>query len=40
MVFEPQTLRLHLAIGACPATEAELKTLELGPLFHGAAPQP
>jgi predicted choloylglycine hydrolase len=33
MIFEPATLRLHLAIGQCPASAGELKTLELGPLF-------
>lgn len=33
MVFEPASLRLHLAIGACPSTGAELKVLELGPFF-------
>ncbi len=29
MIFEPATLRLHLAIGACPSSTLPLKTLEL-----------
>lgn len=33
MVFEPAKLRLHLAIGKVPASEGDLKMLELGPLF-------
>ena len=33
MVFEPDSLRLHLAIGACPSSALPLKTLELRPLF-------
>jgi predicted choloylglycine hydrolase len=33
MVFEPAKLRLHIAIGQVPASEGELKVLELGPLF-------
>lgn len=33
MVFEPSELKLHLAIGKVPASEGELKTLELAPLF-------
>jgi predicted choloylglycine hydrolase len=34
MVFEPATLRLHLAIGKCPASAGQLKRLELGPLLR------
>jgi hypothetical protein len=33
MIFEPTSLRLHLAIGSCPTTKLPLKTLELAPLF-------
>ena len=33
MVFEPATLKLHLSIGAGPASARELKTLKLGPLL-------
>jgi predicted choloylglycine hydrolase len=33
MVFEPAQLRLHLAIGACPASAKELTTLDLAPFF-------
>jgi hypothetical protein len=33
MIFEPGKLRLHLAIGACPASAKELTTLDLAPLF-------
>jgi hypothetical protein len=33
MVFEPGALRLHLAIGTCPASAGELRALELAPLF-------
>jgi hypothetical protein len=35
MVFEPAELRLYLAIGACPSSGAEMKVLDLGPLFAG-----
>jgi len=35
MIFEPATLRLHLAIGTCPASAGEMKVLELAPLFQG-----
>lgn len=35
MVFEPNTLKLHLAIGKCPSSALPLKTLELKPLFEG-----
>jgi hypothetical protein len=34
MVFEPATLKLHLAIGACPSSAEPLKTLDLKPLFR------
>jgi hypothetical protein len=34
MIFEPAARRLHLAIGACPSSAAELKVLDLDPLFH------
>jgi hypothetical protein len=37
MVFEPGKLRLHLAIGACPASACELKTLDLAPLFKSVS---
>jgi hypothetical protein len=33
MIFEPASLRLHLAIGSCPTTKLPLKTLEFSPLF-------
>lgn len=33
MIFEPATLKLHLAIGKCPTSALPLKTLELGPLL-------
>ena len=33
MIFEPASLKLHLAIGSCPTTKLPLKTLELAPLF-------
>jgi hypothetical protein len=33
MIFEPATLKLHLAIGDRPATAQPLKTLDLEPLF-------
>ena len=33
MIFEPAKLRLHLAIGTCPASAKELTTLDLAPLF-------
>jgi hypothetical protein len=35
MIFEPAALRLHLAIGACPASPLKLKALDLAPLFRG-----
>src|SRR5262249_40383100 len=34
MVFEPARLRLHLAIGSCPAAASPMKTLDLGPLLR------
>jgi predicted choloylglycine hydrolase len=33
MIFEPASLKLHLAIGSCPSSSLPLKLLELGPLF-------
>jgi hypothetical protein len=33
MIFEPATLKLHLAIGACPSSALPLKEIELGPMF-------
>jgi predicted choloylglycine hydrolase len=33
MVFEPAKLRMHLAIGACPASAKELTTMELAPFL-------
>ena len=35
MVFEPATLKLHLAIGEIPASRGKLRTLDLAPLFKG-----
>jgi isopenicillin-N N-acyltransferase like protein len=35
MVFEPRTLKLHLAVGELPASKGRLHTLDLGPLFKG-----
>lgn len=35
MVFEPATLKLHLAIGKCPSSALPLKELALKPLFEG-----
>jgi hypothetical protein len=34
MIFEPAKLRLHLAIGKCPASKLPLKRLDLGPLLQ------
>lgn len=34
MVFEPAELRLHLAIGSCPASARELVTVELAPYLR------
>jgi isopenicillin-N N-acyltransferase like protein len=33
MIFEPATLKLHLAIGACPSSALPMKELPLKPLF-------
>ena len=33
MIFEPATLKLHLAIGSCPSSALPMKPLELKPLF-------
>jgi hypothetical protein len=33
MIFEPATLKLHLAIGECPSSALPLKELELAPFF-------
>ena len=33
MIFEPATLKLHLAIGSCPSSALPMKELELKPLF-------
>jgi hypothetical protein len=33
MLFEPGSLKLHLAIGSCPASKLPLKTLKLAPFF-------
>jgi hypothetical protein len=35
MIFEPATLKLHVSIGTVPASAAELRTIELGPLLRG-----
>jgi hypothetical protein len=34
MVFEPATLKLHLAIGSCPSSALPMKELDLKPLFR------
>jgi predicted choloylglycine hydrolase len=34
MIFEPGKLRLHVAIGACPASAKELTAIDLAPLLH------
>ncbi len=34
MVFEPQTLRLHLAIGKVPASASVMRVVDLGPLLR------
>jgi hypothetical protein len=34
MIFEPAELRLRLAIGTCPATDGEMKVLDVGRLFE------
>ena len=33
MIFEPDLLKLHLAIGKCPSSALPLHLVELGPLF-------
>jgi hypothetical protein len=33
MIFEPASLRLHLAIGSCPSSALKMKTLDLAPLL-------
>ena len=33
MIFEPATLKLHLAIGSCPSSALPMKELDLKPLF-------
>jgi predicted choloylglycine hydrolase len=33
MIFEPETLKVHLAIGSCPSSARELKTLDLTEYF-------
>lgn len=33
MIFEPATLRLHLAVGSCPSSALPMKLVELKPLF-------
>jgi predicted choloylglycine hydrolase len=35
MVFEPAKLRLHLACGKVPASQGELRAIDLAPLFKG-----
>lgn len=37
MVFEPTTLKLHLAIGRIPASKGKLQEIELAPLLRGNA---
>ena len=34
-VYEPETLRIHYAMGKVPATDAEFVTVDLGELFQG-----
>jgi len=36
MIFQPDKLELHLAIGSCPASALPLRRLELAPLFKTA----
>ena len=33
MIFEPATLKLHLAFGKCPSSQLPMKDLDLGPLL-------
>ncbi len=40
MVFEPDPLVLHLAMGTCPATKRPLEKLELKPYFAPALSEP
>lgn len=41
MIFEPTSLKLHLAYGKCPSSALPLKTVELAPLFRrGSQRQP
>jgi len=35
MVFEPATLRLHLAVGQCPASSVPFRVADLAPLLKG-----
>jgi predicted choloylglycine hydrolase len=37
MIFEPAALKIHLAIGECPSSAGEIKSLELGPMFRRLA---
>jgi predicted choloylglycine hydrolase len=37
MIFEPQSLRLHLAAGELPSSAGPLRTLDLRPLLCGSA---
>lgn len=36
MIFEPKTLRLHLAMGSCPSSALPLESLDLEPFFKAA----
>jgi isopenicillin-N N-acyltransferase-like protein len=38
MIFEPASLRLHLAIGSCPSSALPLKRLDLAPLLGRQLP--
>jgi isopenicillin-N N-acyltransferase like protein len=35
MIFEPKTLKLHVALGTAPSSRLPLRTIELEPLFKG-----
>lgn len=35
MLFEPRTLRLHLAVGKIPASQAPFRVIDLAPLLKG-----
>jgi hypothetical protein len=37
MIFEPATLKLHLAIGQCPTSAGPLHELDLAPLLQHSA---